>query len=138
MTFCAPKSKPKVRAALLPSHYDLKAAQLQYVHPLLRSPYPAIVIHISNYVTRCPCELQTSHADLDSSGGLLLGQRSESEVWLDDTEIREQCLSLLVLDAGVDNHIITGDPVDWGGDTVLIAGLEGVDDTKDLGGVAAS
>jgi len=51
--------------------------------------------------------------------------------------LREQSLSLLVLDAGVDDHIITGDPVDWGGDPVLIAGLERVDDTKDLGGVAA-
>ena len=38
----------------------------------------------------------------------------------------------------MDNHIITWNPVDWGGDTVLVASLEGVDDTEDLGGVAAS
>lgn len=44
---------------------------------------------------------------LDVGGGLLLWQRSESEVWLDNSEIREEGLGLLVLDGGVDNHIIT-------------------------------
>jgi len=38
----------------------------------------------------------------------------------------------------VDNHIITGDPVDWCGDTVLIASLEGVNDAEDLSSVTAS
>ena len=38
----------------------------------------------------------------------------------------------------MDNHIITGDPVDRGGDTVLVAGLERVDDAQNLSGVAAS
>jgi hypothetical protein len=38
----------------------------------------------------------------------------------------------------VDNHIITGDPVDRGGDLVLITSLEGVDDTENLGSVATS
>jgi len=75
---------------------------------------------------------------LKSRGGLLLWQRGKSEVWLNDTEFGEQGLGLLVLDAGVDNHIITRDPVDWGGDTMLVAGLEGVNDTENLGGVAAS
>lgn len=37
----------------------------------------------------------------------------------------------------MDNDIITGDPVDGGGDLVLVAGLEGVNDAEDLGGVAA-
>lgn len=68
---------------------------------------------------------------------LLLGQRSESEVRLDDTELGEEGLGLLVLDGGVDNDVLTGDPVDGGGDAVLVAGLEGVDDAEDLGGVAA-
>ena len=73
-----------------------------------------------------------------SRGSLLLGQRGKSEVWLDDTELREQGLGLLVLDARVDNNIITRDPVDRGGNSVLVAGLKGVDDTENLGGVAAS
>jgi hypothetical protein len=38
----------------------------------------------------------------------------------------------------VDDHIITGDPVDGGGDTVLVASLEGVDHAEDFSGVAAS
>lgn len=69
--------------------------------------------------------------------GLLLWQRGKSEVWLDNAEVGEQGLGLLVLDAGVDNHIISGDPVDGSGDAVLVSGLERVDDTENLGGVAA-
>ena len=76
-------------------------------------------------------------APLDGCGSLLLGQRGESEVWLDDAELGKQSLGLLVLDAGVDDNVITRNPIDWGGDTVLVAGLEGVDNTEDLGGVTA-
>lgn len=68
---------------------------------------------------------------------LSLGQRSEAEVWLDNAEVGEQLLSLLVGDRGSDNDVVTDDPVDGGGDTVLVTGLEGVDDAEDLGGVAA-
>jgi hypothetical protein len=75
---------------------------------------------------------------LDVSRGLLLWQRSESKIWLDDAELGEQGLGLVILDAGVDDNIISRDPVDWGGDTVLVASLEGVDDTENFGGVAAS
>lgn len=74
----------------------------------------------------------------NSCGSLLLWQRGESEVWLDNTELREQSLGLLVLDAGMDNNIVTRNPVDGGGDTVLIASLKGVDDAEDLGSVTAS
>ena len=70
--------------------------------------------------------------------GLLLGERGESQVGLDDAEVREKCLCLLVLDAGVNNDVITRNPVDGGGDPVLVAGLQAVEDTEDLGGVAAS
>lgn len=45
-----------------------------------------------------------------SRSSLGLGQRSEAEVRLDDAELREQGLGLLVLDTGVNNDIITGDP----------------------------
>jgi len=50
----------------------------------------------------------------------------------------EQGLGLLVFDAGVDNNIITRDPVDGGSDSVLIASLEGINNSENLGGVAAS
>ena len=35
------------------------------------------------------------------------------------------------------DDVVSWDPVDGGGDAVLVAGLEGVDDAEDLGGVAA-
>ena len=37
----------------------------------------------------------------------------------------------------MDDNVITGNPVDGGGDLVLVAGLEGVNDAEDLGRVAA-
>lgn len=38
----------------------------------------------------------------------------------------------------MDNNVVARNPVDWGGDSVLVASLKGVDDTEDLCGVAAS
>ena len=35
------------------------------------------------------------------------------------------------------NHVVTGQPVDWGRDFVSITSLEGVDDAQDFGSVAA-
>lgn len=35
------------------------------------------------------------------------------------------------------NDVVTWNPVDWGGDAVLVTSLERVDHTKNLGGVAA-
>lgn len=69
--------------------------------------------------------------------GLLLGERSESEVRLDNAELGEELLGLLVVDGGVDDDIITRDPVDGCGDPVLVTSLERVNNTEDLGGVAA-
>lgn len=57
------------------------------------------------------------------SRGLLLWQRGESEVWLDDVDLWEELLGLWGLDAWVNDNIITWHPVDWGGDTVLVASL---------------
>ena len=71
-------------------------------------------------------------------GSLLLRERGEAQVGLDDAEVGEELLGLLVLDAGGDDDVVAGDPVDRGGDLVLVAGLERVEDTEDLGGVAAS
>jgi hypothetical protein len=66
-----------------------------------------------------------------------LGQRGEAQVGLDGAEVGEELLGLLVLDDGGDDDVVTGLPVDRGGDAVLVAGLEGVDDAQDLVGVAA-
>lgn len=68
---------------------------------------------------------------------LVLRKRGEPKVRLHDPELGEQLLGLLVVDAGVDDDVVAGDPVDGGGDAVLVARLEGVDDAEDLGGVAA-
>lgn len=71
-------------------------------------------------------------------GSLLLRERGEAQVGLDDAEVGEELFGLVVLDAGGDDDVVAGDPVDRGGDLVLVAGLERVEDTEDLGGVAAS
>ncbi|KAL2285203.1 hypothetical protein FJTKL_08420 [Diaporthe vaccinii] len=72
-----------------------------------------------------------------TTSSLLLGQRGESQVWLDDAEVGEQLLGLLVLDGRVDNDVVARNPVDRGGDLVLVTGLERVDDAQDLGAVTA-
>lgn len=67
----------------------------------------------------------TSHLhprlNLDVGRGLLLWERGEAQVWLHDAELREQGLGLVVGDGGVDNNVVSGDPVDGGGDAVLVA-----------------
>jgi hypothetical protein len=75
---------------------------------------------------------------LHCGGGLLLWQRCESKIWLDDAEVGEQGLGLLILDTGVDNDIVTRDPVDRGGDAMLVTSLQRVDNTKNLSSVSAS
>ena len=51
--------------------------------------------------------------------------------------VGEQFLGLGFLDRVGDNDVLAGDPVDGGGNLVLVAGLQRVDDAQDLGGVAA-
>jgi len=75
---------------------------------------------------------------LNSSGGFLLGERSETEVWLDDAETREELLGQVVADRRVDNDIVTRDPVNGGGDAVFITSLQRVDNPQDLSSVTAS
>ena len=71
--------------------------------------------------------------------GLLNWERSEAEVWLHDAEVGEEGLGLLVADGGVDNDIITGDPVDWGGDSgrKLVWGFEREQATREMPHTAA-
>jgi hypothetical protein len=100
---------------------------------------------ITTHVLRIDSRCATAHNQGDPSirlvsclsTDLVLGQGGEAQVGLDDAEVGEELLGLLVGDGGSDNDIVTGDPVDGGGDAVLVAGLEGVDDAEDLGGVAA-
>jgi hypothetical protein len=46
---------------------------------------------------------------MDVGGGLLLRQRGEAEVGLDDFHLGEQLLGLLALDGRVDDHVVTWD-----------------------------
>lgn len=94
---------------------------------LLASSAPVISIRIP----RDPLDI------LLRSRSLLLWQRSEAKVWLHNLNLGEQLLGLRGLDAWVDDHIITWHPVDWGGDLVLVTGLERVEHAEDLGSVAA-
>jgi hypothetical protein len=128
LLFCLVFRRKLLQSALI-SH----AAELQQ-HPARISCVISSSTHILPLLLSL---LPYSSSSLNSRGSLLLWQRGKSKVWLDNAELREQSLGLLVLDAGVDNHIITRNPVDRGGDSVLIASLEGVDDAEDLGGVAA-
>jgi len=61
---------------------------------------------------------------LNGSRSLFLWQRSVSKIWLYDSEVREKSLGLLILDAWVYNNIVTWDPVDRSGDSVLVTSLE--------------
>lgn len=67
----------------------------------------------------------------------LLGSLGEAEVRLDLTDLAELLPGILSRDGRGDDNIITGEPVDGAGDTVLLGGLQSVNDTEDLGGVAA-
>jgi hypothetical protein len=69
--------------------------------------------------------------------GICLWKGSESEVRLDDAELGEELSSLVVLDAGVDDDVVTRKPVNGGGDSVLVTGLKRVDDSENLGRVSA-
>lgn len=107
-----------------------------------------------------PCFTEGHVSPKSSRGGLVLGEGSEAQVRLDDGHLGEELLSLLALDGRVDNDVVTcdgsvrlyflvvissssagvltRDPVDRGGDAVLVASLERVDNAEDLSGVAAS
>lgn len=65
-------------------------------------------------------------------------QRSQTQVWLDDSELREQGLGLLVGDRWVHDDIISWNPVNWSGDSVLVASLQRVQNSQHLSGVSTS
>lgn len=84
-----------------------------------------------------PCIREQHLLQSNGSRSLALWERCEAEVWLHDLHLGEQLLGLWALDAGVHNHIVTWNPVDWGGDAVLVASLKRVNNAENLGGVAA-
>ena len=69
---------------------------------------------------------------------LLLGQRCSPQVRLNDLEVWEELLGLLVLDTGVDDHIITWNPVDGSGHFVLVARLQRIHNSQHLSCIAPS
>lgn len=79
----------------------------------------------------------TQRTPLNSSRSLILRQRSKSQIRLHNPKLWEQSLGLLILNTRVDDNILTRNPVDRSSDAVLVTSLKGVDDTKDLSGVAA-
>jgi hypothetical protein len=54
---------------------------------------------------------------------------------LDNANFTELLLSVLSRHWRRNDNVITRKPVDGGGDTVLVGGLQGINDTEDLSGV---
>lgn len=66
-----------------------------------------------------------------------MGSLGEAKVRLDLADLAELLLSILSRDGRGNDNIVTGKPVDGAGDTVLVSGLQSIDDTQDFGGVTA-
>lgn len=59
------------------------------------------------------------------------------ETHLDSLVSREQLFRLLTaLDGRMDDDLLSGLPVDGGGDSVLVTELKGIDDSEDFGKVS--
>lgn len=67
----------------------------------------------------------------------MVGVLGEAQVRLDLADLTELGLSIGGRDGRRDDNVVAGEPVDGSGDTVLLGGLESIDDTEDLGGVTA-
>lgn len=67
-------------------------------------------------------------------------ERKRGDARLDDADVvlAKLLLGSLGGDGGRNDNIVTREPVDGGGDALLVGGLESLDDTENLGGVAAS
>lgn len=68
---------------------------------------------------------------------LLLGERREAQIRLDNLEVGEELLGQLVVDRRVHDDVVARHPVDGRRDAVLVARLERVDHAQHLGRVAA-
>jgi len=92
-------------------------AQTQAMFPNTHCTTPVIAI------TRSPA-LFHAYPFLHICTSLLLWQWSESQVWLDDPEVREQLLGQFIVDRRVNNHVLTRHPVNGSSDPVLVASLQ--------------
>jgi hypothetical protein len=63
----------------------------------------------------------------------------KKDIRLDDTDVvlAKLLLGILSGDGRRNDNIVTREPVDGGGDTLLVGGLESLNNTENLGGVAA-
>jgi len=92
--------------------------------PLLLYPWPLILSDLMPYPSpKYPIPILELYLPLHGCASLLLCKWSEAKVGLHDAEIREKFLGQVIVDAGVDNNIITWNPVDWCCDTVLVTSL---------------
>lgn len=82
-----------------------------YTRNIINPPLEVILGNNARNKTRKPVK-----NFLTSSSGLFDWKRGEAEVWLDNTEVGEECLGLLIGDAWVNDNIIAWHPIDWGGD----------------------
>lgn len=66
-------------------------------------------------------------------------KKSERNVRLDDADVvlAKLLLGILGGDGRRNDNIVTREPVDRGGDALLVGGLESLDNTENLGGVTA-
>lgn len=74
-------------------------------------------------ITRSPA-LVHAYPFLHICTNLLLWQGSESQVRLDNPEVREQLLGQFIVDRRVNNHIFARHPVNGSSDPVLVASLQ--------------
>lgn len=96
----------------------------------LPHPYPPLSAKTNKFNSIHPSRPIISYHihtffNLDVGRGLLLWERGEAQVWLHDAELGEEGLGLVVGDGGVDDDVVSGDPVDGGGDAVLVTAAGG-------------
>jgi hypothetical protein len=84
-----------------------------------------------------PSLLKNKIANLSSSG-LVLGQRSEPEIRLDNLQLWPDVLCILSLHARMNNDVLAGHPINRGRHLELVTSLQRVHHAQHLGGVASS
>ena len=85
-----------------------------YNHCLFHSSFSNTTIYFISHAVASSMHLycQNSASLVHSrDGGVLLGQRRESEVWLDGLEVGEQLPGFLVLDDGGDDDVVAWNPL---------------------------
>ena len=91
---------------------------------------------INDTIRFCTKHVPLANDYSNSSTCLLLWQRREPQIRLDDLEMGIFLLRLLCLDARMYDHIITGHPIDRGCDLVLVSRLQRIHHAQHFGCVA--